>query len=118
VSNGPQLRPRGESLASHDDWWLSSGRPMQNLSFAVGSCRDSALAGNRRSVAGSRFRVRALLARSSLTSAERIAIYGSTIAFQWILSGPYGLALRRTRMEFGKSGYRAGRSSRSHRHRP
>ena len=32
-------------------------------------------------------RVRALLARSSLTSAERIAIYGSTIAFQWILSG-------------------------------
>jgi len=32
-------------------------------------------------------RVRALLARSALSSTERIAIYGSTIAFQWILSG-------------------------------
>jgi membrane protease YdiL (CAAX protease family) len=32
-------------------------------------------------------RVRALLDRPALTSAERIAIYASTIAFQWILSG-------------------------------
>jgi uncharacterized protein len=32
-------------------------------------------------------RVRALLNRSALSSSERIAIYGSTIAFQWILTG-------------------------------
>ena len=32
-------------------------------------------------------RVRALLARSALSSTERIGIYGSTIAFQWILTG-------------------------------
>jgi membrane protease YdiL (CAAX protease family) len=32
-------------------------------------------------------RVRALLARPALSSTERIAIYGSTIAFQWILTG-------------------------------
>ncbi len=31
-------------------------------------------------------RVRVLLARSALSSTERITIYGSTIAFQWILS--------------------------------
>jgi membrane protease YdiL (CAAX protease family) len=32
-------------------------------------------------------RVRALLASPTLNSTERIAIYGSTIAFQWILTG-------------------------------
>jgi membrane protease YdiL (CAAX protease family) len=32
-------------------------------------------------------RVRVLLASPSLSSTERIAIYGSTIAFQWILTG-------------------------------
>ncbi len=32
-------------------------------------------------------RVRALLARPALSTKERIGIYGSTIAFQWILSG-------------------------------
>jgi membrane protease YdiL (CAAX protease family) len=32
-------------------------------------------------------RVRALLARSALSSTERIAIYASTIVFQWILTG-------------------------------
>src|SRR5579862_3017325 len=32
-------------------------------------------------------RVRALLARPALSSKERIGIYGSTIVFQWILSG-------------------------------
>lgn len=31
--------------------------------------------------------MRALMARSALSSTERIAIYGSTIAYQWILSG-------------------------------
>ena len=35
-------------------------------------------------------RMRALMARSALTSTERIAIYGSTIAYQWILCGLHG----------------------------
>ncbi len=102
-------RPSALRLRPIDDW-CSHLKAMQLVrSFRGISLRFCSLLGIAVPWRGA-VRVRALLARPALSSKARIAIYASTIAFQWLLAGAHRLAVRRARMELAESGSRAGES--------
>ena len=81
---------------------------MQWTCSALGFCADLSGAGDRRAVA--RYDSRSDAAGGpQLSSGERISLYGSTIAFQWLAAANRDLAIGRSWLRSGGAGAAAGR---------